>query len=261
VESLIYQLMWENEESHWWFRARRDILTAVVRAHTSPGARVLDAGCGTGFIAEALRNDRKVSLMDSSLEAVRFCRKRGLPAARASLRHLPYHSDTFDLVGCFDVLYHRAAQPLESTLRELQRVLRPGGVLVTVEPAYQWLFGEADVLDHAECRFTAPQLGRHLRQAGFGVRELGYFNTHLAPAIIGMRLLRRLWVRVWPWAEASAEFGKSSGALNRLLEAIFGSEKQRVLRGGYSFGISIIAIGEKRSAGSDSAADPGGTKR
>jgi SAM-dependent methyltransferase len=260
VESLIYQIMWEHEASHWWFRARRDILTAVVRAHTHPGARVLDAGCGTGFIAETLRVDREVSLMDSSLEAVRFCRKRGLPAARASLRHLPYASGTFDLVGCFDVLYHRAARPLESPLSELHRVLRPGGVLVTAEPAYQWLFGEADVLDHAESRFTAPQLGHHLRQAGFEIRELGYFNTRLAPAIVAMRLLRRLWVRAWPRTEPSAEFGKSSGPLDRLLEAIFSSEKQRVLRGGYPFGISVLAIGEKRPDGKDTA-DPGDTNR
>ncbi len=245
MEPFIYEIMWKREASHWWFRARCEILTALVRSQTPAGSRILDAGCGTGFIAENLLADHRVALVDSSPEAVRFCARRGVPAAQASLKQLPYANDTFDLVECFDVLYHRAMHPLKTPLGEIHRVLKPGGMLIVTEPAYQWLYGEADVLDHAEKRFTASELGSQLSDAGFAVRELGYFNTYLAPAIVLVRLLRRFWVWAWPWAHASTEFDESGGVLSAALEKIFRAEKDRVLRGGYPFGISVLGVAEK----------------
>jgi SAM-dependent methyltransferase len=249
MESFIYERMWLHEERHWWFRARREIVTALVREWAPAGGRILDAGCGTGFIAQALRAEYRVAVMDAAPEAVRLCAKRELPAARAALAQLPYASSTFDLVGCFDVLYHRAAWPLENTLGEIHRVLKSGGVLVAVEPAYQWLFGEADLLDHAQERFTSAGLSEHLRTAGFSVRKAGYFNTYLAPAIVVMRLLRRIWLRVWPWSKPSTEFGATPEPLNRLLEATLGAEKSRVVAGGYPFGVSVICVAQKKGSG------------
>lgn len=246
METFIYERMWHHEGSHWWFRARREILTGLVRKWASPGARILDAGCGTGFIAEALRADYRVTLTDSAREALRFCSKRQLPGVRASLQRLPYESGIFDLVGCFDVLYHREARPLAATLGEIHRVLKPGGVIMVAEPAYQWLFGEADVLDHAAERFTASQLSHHLRAADFAVRRLGYFNTLLAPAIVAIRLLRRTRQWLWPTAKLATEFGHVSRPLNDALERVFRFEKTRVLRGGYSFGTSVICVSQKR---------------
>ncbi len=141
-----------------------------------------------------------------------------------------------------------------TTLREIHRVLKPEGVLVTAEPAYQWLFGEADVLDHARERFTAAGLAGHLREAGFSVRKARYFNTYLAPAIIGMRVLRRIWLRVSPWSKPSTEFGATVWPLNRLLEATFCAEKSRVVQGGYPFGTSVICVAQKGTRGVDSSA-------
>ncbi len=249
MESFIYERMRTYEESHWWFRARREIMVAVVHNWATVGARILDAGCGTGFIAQALRDEYRVAVTDAAPEAVHFSAKRGLPAARASLTQLPYAANTFDLVGCFDVLYHRAASPLVTTLKEIHRVLQPGGVLVTAEPAYQWLFGEADVLDHARERFTAAGLAERLCEAGFTVRKAGYFNTYLAPAIIAMRLLRRSWLRVWPWSKPATEFGATAQPLNRLFAAILCAEKSRVVRGGYPFGVSVICVAQKGRQG------------
>ncbi len=256
MESFLYQQMWEHEERHWWFRVRREILKAVVCKWAAPGARVLDAGSGTGFIAEALRAEYRMALVDRAPEALRYCLNRKLPGACATFQKLPYRDGIFDLVGCFDVLYHRAAGPLDATLDEIHRVLKPGGVLVATEPAYQWLFGEADVLDHARERFTARQLSHHFRGAGFTIRQQGYFNTMLAPMIVAVRMFRRLWLWLWPGAEPSSEFGHVSEPLNRWLGQAFALEKRRVLRGGYPFGTSVLCVAQKPLTGPIGGEEP-----
>ena len=52
METVLYETFYEVERKHWWCVARRDILDAVTASVVSPGARLLDVGCGTGFFLE-----------------------------------------------------------------------------------------------------------------------------------------------------------------------------------------------------------------
>ena len=111
-------------------RWRRETARAVV----SRGDRVLDACCGTGELALAARAaGGSVTGIDFSERMLERARRKApeLEWVRADLLELPFEDGSFDAatVG-FGV---RNLEDLEGGLRELQRVLRPGGRLGVLE--------------------------------------------------------------------------------------------------------------------------------
>jgi SAM-dependent methyltransferase len=114
----------------------------VVRAlDLSAGARLLDAGCGAGYLETYLLDrslDVDVAALDFSPKMVATARKVCSGSGRMQFTQtdldqpLPYPDAHFDRVACVSVLF--ALPRPEFTLGELVRVLKPGGKLVLVEP-------------------------------------------------------------------------------------------------------------------------------
>jgi SAM-dependent methyltransferase len=113
---------------------------------------VVDVGCGTGRVTEALAAaGRSVIAVDHSHEMLRItARKVAAERAvivRADVRRLPIIDGACDAVVCSGVLHH--IPNWEQVLHEAARVLRPGGVLVVREPnaGYaDWAFGPIERL-------------------------------------------------------------------------------------------------------------------
>lgn len=89
---------------------------------------VLDAGCGVGAFAEPLVAKNSVYGTDYSEKSLEFAAKRGLRITCTDLRALPFGAAEFDLVLCISVLQH--FEDPRAVIRELTRVLKPGGTLV-----------------------------------------------------------------------------------------------------------------------------------
>jgi SAM-dependent methyltransferase len=115
---------------------------------------VLDLGCGTGEgTARIFEDGMIVTAADLSLEMVRAAVRR-FPALRgcvADAISLPFESGRFDLVQSLGVLEYIGA--FESALRELRRVIKPGGTLVISVPNRASLFRR---LHRLERKLTAP---------------------------------------------------------------------------------------------------------
>lgn len=105
--------------------------------------RILDAGCGTGILLAALadgRPDAQLTGVDLSAGMLEIARRNLLAAGtatadrctlvQASLDHLPFPDASFDVVTSAFVLQLVPSRP--KALRELRRVLRPGGLLATL---------------------------------------------------------------------------------------------------------------------------------
>ena len=240
-----YPAYYELEGRHWWFLGRRKLFLRLLEREFQPAARpieLLDFGCGTGAFLEHLERFGWVSAVDGDARAVEFCHARGRSEVRLAPpgEPLPFADGTFDLVTTLDVIEH--IDDDVATLRELRRVLRPGGRLLVAVPAFMFLWGKQDEVSHHRRRYTATTLRRALGDAGFAVDRMSYFNTILFPPVAAVRLGRRLLRR--PGA-AQSDFELGPAALNRALGAVFGAEAGIVARRDLPFGVSLLALARK----------------
>lgn len=116
---------------------------AIARMNVSPASEILDVGCGSGWAARLLAERSgggHVIGIDVSDEMVRVAREQSinLPNVEfqlASAESLPFPDKTFTHAFSMESLYYYA--DIAKALREIARVLKPGGVFVTVVDLYQ----------------------------------------------------------------------------------------------------------------------------
>jgi SAM-dependent methyltransferase len=238
------------EDQHWWFVGRRRIVLTVLDsflpASWEPsGARILDLGCGTGTMLGHLRRFGAVEGVEADERAVRFCHARGEDRVRLlDGPTLPFRDGSFDLVTALDVLEH--IEDDRVTLRQVARVLRPGGTFLATVPAHPWMWGAQDEISHHFRRYTVRELEDRLVEADLHPDRLTYFNTILFPPICAIRLGRRLWK---PAGEPRSDFGMTKrGRANRVLARVFASEARWLERRDLWVGVSLLALAGAPSA-------------
>jgi ubiquinone biosynthesis O-methyltransferase len=137
--------VYDRDADHWWDGSRRwlRVLHNLVPARLAyfdritswPGQKVLDLGCGGGFMSEALASrGAQVTGVDVSRAAIAIARRHAA-SQQLAIRYLvgsgealPLPSASVDCVVCVDVLEH--VQSLDQVLDEIRRVLRPGGIFL-----------------------------------------------------------------------------------------------------------------------------------
>ena len=136
----------------------------------------MDAGGGTGGLAEKLASFGVVSAIDASPEAIRFAKKRGVAAKLASIEKLPFPDRQFDVVTSIDVIYHRKVSDDVSALREIRRVLKPGGVLILRVPANRFLMSAHDRHVHTARRYGKSELAEKMKKTGLSLKQISFVH-------------------------------------------------------------------------------------
>ena len=91
---------------------------------------VLEVGCGAGRDGRILAAaGLAYTGVDLSRAAVELCRAHGLDAHQASALDLPFEDDAFDAAWTMSTLMHLEGDGIVTALAEVQRVVRPGGLL------------------------------------------------------------------------------------------------------------------------------------
>jgi SAM-dependent methyltransferase len=240
-----YARMFEAEDRQWWYVGMRAISRALLEGALprAPGLRLLDAGCGTGHNLAQFAGPFRTVGVDLSLEALRFCQSRGVAAAGGSVLALPFADATFDCVTSFDVLYHRWVDDDAAAVRELVRVLVPGGLLLLRNPALRILWGAHDAAVHSRHRYTTGEMRTLLESAGLEVVRLTYANTLLFPLLLLRRGLDRLLNR------QGSDVGFLPAPLEWTFRHILLLEARLVRRGALPVGASVFALARKPGPG------------
>jgi len=214
------------EDRHWWYRGRRQVLERVIAGLRLPArARILDAGCGSGRNMVELARHGIVTGVELSQTSVRLARERGAgEVIEGSVLDMPFEAGTFDLAA----------------LREMRRVVKPGGALLVTVPAYQWLWSGHDEVNHHHRRYTRRSLQRAGEQAGWQQMRTTYFNSLLLPAAILLRVLDRFSRKT---TESSLDLWVPPAPLNWLLERPLQMEAAMIAHGGrIPAGLSLLAV-------------------
>jgi ubiquinone/menaquinone biosynthesis C-methylase UbiE len=246
-----YQYLYDLEAQFWWFVGMRAITATLLDPLLGEprDRRILDAGCGTGGNLEWLRRYAGAGTiigLDYVGTALQFCQQAGHEnLVRASATHLPFADATFDLVTSFDVLVQiPGAGADEQALREMSRVLRPGGLAFVRAAAYEWMKSGHDAALHSQRRYTLGELRGKLEQAGFIVRRATYANSLLLP----VAMLRRLALKRWGLVDSGSDVKPLPSSLQWLNDGFaraLQAEARWLRAHRLPCGLSAICVAEK----------------
>jgi SAM-dependent methyltransferase len=238
MERSVYKEMAELDQQHWWYKARREVLSDLIRREAKPpaNARILEIGCGTGHNLEMLRRFGKVDALELDDEARAMAEKRlGRKVMSAPLPELAgVRKRHYDLIAALDVIEH--IDDDDAALAAIAAKLKPGGKFVMTVPAHQWMWSAHDVVNHHKRRYSKPALRRLIERSPLRLDRIGYFNSLLFPLAVAERLASK--VR----GKDNAEVKLPSGPLNAALERVFAAERHLVGRLPLPPGLSLFAV-------------------
>jgi len=238
MDRIVYDRMAEHDSTHWWYRARRDILADYIARYADlpEKARILEIGCGTGHNLPMLARFGEVDAVEIDAAAREIASGRlgkalstaPLPALEGIVR------GSYDLVAVLDVVEH-VLDDVRS-LQAMAECLAPGGKILITVPAHPWMWSAHDVVNHHHRRYTKATLEQAIREAGLKPAKLGYFNSLLFPLAAAAR-----WVGNRTGKDDSDD-SPPPKPVNWLFERIFALERHLVGRVPMPPGVSLITL-------------------
>jgi len=248
LEPYEYRTLFEFESFYWWYQGLHAILLDTLRSlELGKNALVLDAGCGTGQNLANILQDitPRAYGFDLSYHAAPFWIQRGLrQVCLASINDIPFPDDTFDAAMAVDVLEHDLVYE-DQAYSELWRVVRPGGFIILVVPAYEWLLTEEHHRAvHASRRYSGQRVLSLLQRQPVNLIRVTYLFASVFPAVVGYRLAVRYFGRRSNEPPRS-ELRRLPPLLNNLLLWIVNAERHLLQQSDLPFGSSIMAVARK----------------
>jgi ubiquinone/menaquinone biosynthesis C-methylase UbiE len=236
------------EREFWWHRGMEQILYRVLDPLTR-GRRLhlaTEAGCGTGYMSSRLQQHYgwRIFPTDLGREGILYGTRSGFNHAmtQADLAALPFRSEQFDVVAGLDVIAHFRRGDEHLAIREMVRVLAPGGLLVIRTSALDVLRSHHSKFTHERQRFTRGRLMNAVSKEGIRILRCTYANSLLLPvAFTKFRILEPL-----SRSRPSSGIQPVAPWLNRLLYGLLRTEAAWLGSGrDLPLGQSLLLIGER----------------
>lgn len=244
MEASTYAVEDKVEATHWWFVGRRRLfLDEIRRAGVPKQAAILDVGSGTGTNLRMLRDAgfTRVAGLDFSADAIRFCAAKALGRVeRGDVCAMPFADASFDFVLASDIIEHVTDDA--RAVREIARVLRPGGVALITVPAFMSLWGLQDDRSQHRRRYRLEGVLEPVRAAGLIPERRYYFNSILfGPIWVARRMMKAFGVG----QSLRSENEINTPALNAILVGLFRLDVATAPWLRPPFGVSILVLARK----------------
>jgi SAM-dependent methyltransferase len=225
----------EAEADGWWSRGRTEVIKSLL-PEPEGGLSVVDVGSGWGAVSSQLGAWGDVIGVEPSSVAREEAERRGVRTREGRAESLPLEDGSVDIAIASDVIEHLPDDA--AAVREIVRVLRPGGLALITVPAYPSLMGAHDrALGHHR-RYTKASLLEVVTAAGLEPARVTFFNTLLFPLALPGRLLNRS-------KPAKADEMRAPGPLDQFLFRVFRSERALLARTNLPFGLSLAVKATK----------------
>ena len=210
-----------------------------------PSPRILDCGCGTGSNLEMLGPYGRAIGFDLTRIGTEFARSHGHRVAQASIGEIPFRSGTFDLVTSFDVFQVLPDEVEQSAIREMARVLKPGGWMLLHVAALEVLHGKHSVLSEEKRRYTPARLRSLVAGAGFQIDRLTFDHFSLLPIMLPVRVWHRLTAKDGVVAAGEGEITVPIAPVNAALTALVSLEALALRAVNMPIGSSLMCLARK----------------
>jgi tellurite methyltransferase len=148
-----------------------DIERVVKLIRDNDGSRILDLGCGTGrYVVHFTRLGFDVYAFDASPKALSmtqdWLKEENLEANLCEHQMenpFPYEDNVFDAVISIQVIHHNLMKNIRRTIKEIERVLRPGGILFVTFPVLH----PGPVSEEDDWKLVEVEEGTYIPQRGW----------------------------------------------------------------------------------------------
>lgn len=234
------------ENHHFWFLGLRRfarIMLDEALPVTRP-LRILDCGAGTGRNLDWLSDYGWAMGVELEPTGLRIGRQHGRRLVRGTVAALPCPDASFDLATSFDVIYSLDDDTEQRALREMYRVLKPGGIVLVNAAALDILTGSHSALANERRRYTAARLHARMQYAGFEVMRMSYTNMSTLPLTLAVRLAQR--VRGQSGEAAETEMSVPAAPINAVLAGMLRLEAAALRVASLPVGSSVMCVARKR---------------
>ena len=233
------------EPTHFWFHGFRAYVVPILReiAAGRRDLRMIDCGCGTGYnITTLFQQYGRPFAFDMTPDALQRARVSGCPLVRADMEQIPFRTGAFDLATSFDVVH--SVSDDHAAVREMARVLKPGGYLVVNVTALEFLRGDHSDVWGEQRRYTRESGTRLIEGAGLEVVRVAYLFASLVPMMLMVRMVQRV-LRPFREPRGDTELTVPAAPINAMLTGLLRGEAALARSVPMPFGSSLLVVARK----------------
>ncbi len=252
MEQSYFKEYYQLERENWWFTVRRQILDERINHLLKCPSHIssLNIGAATGTTSDMLAGFGEVMSVEYDENCYQFTKGfLTTPIIQGSITELPFENNQYDLVCAFDVIEHVADDA--KAIAEMIRVCKPGGHIAITVPAYMFLWGPHDLVNHHFRRYTLKKLTTLIQPYQGNIIYKTYFNSILFIPIAAFRIfvqcVEKLKGKSTRTAQSDHTILGTKGFFNGLLAGIFKIDYY-LLKWGLRFpsGVSIMVFFQKQ---------------
>ena len=221
----------------------RPLLARATSGVAAP--RLLDCGCGTGSNLDMLRPFGQAVGFDLTSVGPQFAHAHGHVVAQASIGAIPFKSAAFDVVTSFDVFQCLPDEVEQSAIRDMARVLKPGGFIVLNVAALDILHGRHAVLSEEVRRYTPARLRAIVESAGFQIERLSFVHASLLPILLPTRIWQRMTAPASGVQPGEFEISVPPAPINGALSALVSIEALALRLVNMPIGSSLMCLARR----------------